>query len=112
MRDYEELVKSLRENAEWAEWNIWEVPIMLTDNLKQAADAIEKLADERKELKRLVEKRKIVGQVPFDPKNAESRNAMIELHRIDRLIVDGVVFTFNNDKTSRMPSPEPPKEEK
>lgn len=43
MRDYEELVKALRENAEWAEGNIWEVPIMLPDNLKQAADAIEEL---------------------------------------------------------------------
>lgn len=43
MRDYEELVKALRENAEWAEGNIWEVPIMLPDNLKQAADAIEDL---------------------------------------------------------------------
>ena len=43
MRDYEELVKALRENAEWADGNIWEVPIMLPDNLKQAADAIEEL---------------------------------------------------------------------
>lgn len=43
MRDYDELVKALRENAEWAEGNIWEVPIMLPDNLKQAADAIEDL---------------------------------------------------------------------
>lgn len=43
MRDYEGLVKALRENAEWAEGNIWEVPIMLPDNLKQAADAIEEL---------------------------------------------------------------------
>jgi hypothetical protein len=44
MRDYEELVNALRENAEWAEGNIWEVPIMLPDNLKQAADAIEELS--------------------------------------------------------------------
>lgn len=43
MRDYEKLVKSLRENAEWADGNIWEVPIMLPDNLRQAADAIEEL---------------------------------------------------------------------
>lgn len=46
MRDYDELVKALRENAEWAEGNIWEVPIMLPDNLKQAADAIEELTRE------------------------------------------------------------------
>lgn len=43
MRDYEKLVKALRENAEWADGNIWEVPIMLPDNLKRAADAIEEL---------------------------------------------------------------------
>ena len=43
MRDYDELVKALRENAEWADGNIWEVPIMLPDNLRQAADAIEEL---------------------------------------------------------------------
>ena len=43
MRDYEGSVKSLRENAEWADGNIWEVPIMLPDNLRQAADAIEEL---------------------------------------------------------------------
>lgn len=43
MRDYEKQVKALWENAEWAEENIWEVPIMLPDNLKQAADAIEEL---------------------------------------------------------------------
>jgi len=101
MRDYDELVKRLREHNGWA----------LNETLDQAADAIEELIDDRKALKRLVEKRKSVGKVPFDPKNAESRNAMIELHRIDSLIVDGVVFTFNNDKTSRMPLPEPPKEE-
>lgn len=43
MRDYEELVRALRENAEWADGNIWEVPIVLPDNLKQAADAIQEL---------------------------------------------------------------------
>lgn len=40
MRDYEGSVKSLRENAEWADGNVWEVPIMLPDNLRQAADAM------------------------------------------------------------------------
>jgi hypothetical protein len=38
---YDELIKSLREDAEWAEANEWETPIMLSDHLKQAADAIE-----------------------------------------------------------------------
>lgn len=40
---YDELVMRLREHAEWAEANEWEVPIMLPDHLKQAADAIEEL---------------------------------------------------------------------
>ncbi len=37
----EALVSSLREYAEWAEANIWEVPITLPDVLKEAADFIE-----------------------------------------------------------------------
>lgn len=40
----EELVKGLREDAEWAEANEWETPITLSDHLKQAADAIEELS--------------------------------------------------------------------
>ena len=36
-----ELVKGLREDAEWADANIWEVPITLPDHLKQAADELE-----------------------------------------------------------------------
>lgn len=40
---FDELVKRLREDAEWAEANEWETPITLSDNLYQAADAIEKL---------------------------------------------------------------------
>ena len=104
---YEELIKRLREKAGAFDYD--GRPDIACD-YEQAADAIEKLVDDRKALKRLVEKRKIVGKVPFDPKNAESRNAMIELHRIDSLIVDGVVFAFNNDKTSRMPLPEPPED--
>ena len=40
---YDELISSLREEAEWAAGNEWETPIMLYDHLKQAADAIETL---------------------------------------------------------------------
>lgn len=49
MNDYNALIKELREHAEWAEANIYEVPIMLPDYLKQAADAIE--ADSEEEAK-------------------------------------------------------------
>lgn len=36
-----ELIQTLREYAAWAESNIWEVPITLSDVLLQAADLIE-----------------------------------------------------------------------
>ena len=39
MRD-QELVKALREHAEWAEANKWETPITLGDDLVEAADRI------------------------------------------------------------------------
>lgn len=41
----EAMISSLREYAEWAEANIWEVPIDLPDTLKAAADLIEKTTD-------------------------------------------------------------------
>ena len=37
----EALIASLREYAEWAEANIWEVPINLPDVLNRAAEVIE-----------------------------------------------------------------------
>ena len=40
MRD-QKLVKALREHAEWAEGNQWEMPITLCDDLAEAADLIE-----------------------------------------------------------------------
>ena len=33
MAEYDELVKDLREEADWAEGNEWETPIMLSDHL-------------------------------------------------------------------------------
>lgn len=42
MRDTN-LVKALREHAEWARANEWETPITLGDDLAEAADVIEKL---------------------------------------------------------------------
>ena len=66
MRDYEELVKALRENAEWAEGNIWEVPIMLPDNLKQAADAIKELSAYAKLYEELTDKGQKVARELLD----------------------------------------------
>ena len=42
MMEVGELIQRLRELAEWAESEIWEVPIILPDALNQAADIIEK----------------------------------------------------------------------
>ena len=51
-----ELIKALKEDAEWAHANEWETPITLGDNLNGAADLIEslqaQLAERDKELKR------------------------------------------------------------
>lgn len=43
MTDRSELISTLREYAEWAEANIYEVPITLPDVLKDAADELETL---------------------------------------------------------------------
>lgn len=54
MRDTN-LVKALREHAEWARANEWETPITLGDDLAEAADRIEAQAQEIEKLR---------GQVP------------------------------------------------
>lgn len=41
---YDKLIADLKEDAEWAEANEWEIPIMLPTHLKQAANAIEELS--------------------------------------------------------------------
>ena len=50
MRDTN-LVKALREHAEWAEANEWETPITLGDDLAEAADRIEAQAKEIEKLR-------------------------------------------------------------
>jgi hypothetical protein len=39
---HKEIAETLREYAEWADANIYEVPIMLPDDLRTAADMLEK----------------------------------------------------------------------
>ena len=46
-----ELIKALREDAEWAHANEWETPITLGDHLDAAADALEAADNRVKELK-------------------------------------------------------------
>lgn len=43
---YDKLIADLKEDAEWAAANEWETPIMLSDHLKQAVEAIEELCKE------------------------------------------------------------------
>lgn len=43
MRDYDELIKDLREYAELVDRYMWDCPYMIADSMKQAADAIEEL---------------------------------------------------------------------
>lgn len=43
MRDYDELIKDLREYAELVDHDMWDCPYMIADSMKQAADAIEDL---------------------------------------------------------------------
>ena len=50
MKD-QELVKALREHAEWAQANEWETPITLGDDLAEAADRIEAQAKEIEKLR-------------------------------------------------------------
>lgn len=41
----DELIATMREYAEWADANIWEVPIMLPDVLREAAEVIEQMTE-------------------------------------------------------------------
>jgi predicted metal-dependent hydrolase len=43
---YEETVKKLKEHVEWAESNIYYVPVMMPDDLAAAADTIESFESE------------------------------------------------------------------
>lgn len=39
----EELIRTLREYADWADGEEWEVPLMLADHLRQAAEKLEQM---------------------------------------------------------------------
>lgn len=43
MRDYDDLIKDLREYAGLVDHDMWDCPYMIADSMKQAADAIEDL---------------------------------------------------------------------
>ena len=50
MRDTN-LVNALREHADWARANVYEAPIALYDDLTKAADTLEKLRGQNKQLR-------------------------------------------------------------
>ena len=95
MTDCTELIKSLREEAEWAEANEWETPIMLSDHLTQAADAIEELTAFAN----------YVAKEAFDEYEVLSYSAFFELV-CRKLYKLGIV-----EKDGEYWSYEPPKEE-
>ena len=67
----EELIQSLRSDAEWAHGNEWETPITLGDNLDAAADRLE-AADKR--VKELEEAQRWIPVSERLPKASEYRH--------------------------------------
>lgn len=47
MKEIEELVARLREEADWAFANEWEIPLMLPVDLRRAASVIEWLMEDK-----------------------------------------------------------------
>lgn len=90
----DEIVRALRENAEWCDANEYEVPICMGDNQREAADLIESLqaqiAAERvkfAELQRYnVDCTKQFGMVQMDKVNLQ--NLLTESQRRERAAVE------------------------
>lgn len=94
---YDELISALREEAEWAEANEWETPIMLSDHLKQAADAI----DELMRFAHFVAREVVVSDEEWESNEcAFPEIASRKLHKIGIVEKDGAFWHY-----------EPPKEE-
>ena len=50
MTDVKELVKALREEADWCKAIEWEIPICTEDHIREAADLIEQLSSKCRQL--------------------------------------------------------------
>ena len=102
---YDELISSLREEAEWAAGNEWETPIMLYDHLKQAADAIQ-------ELQRLVEANKTPRWIPVTERLPEAGVYVLAYSADDDYMTVEAKHKFEAFQiTHWIPLPQPPKEE-
>lgn len=92
---YKELIKRLRDVAEWAEGNEWDVPLMLHADLFAAAYAIEKLTAERDSVKKqhdgVAEAFRLLTE-KFETVSADRDELEIALH--NRLEIDGIACDY------------------
>lgn len=127
MKD-KELVKALREHAEWQRGNEWETPITLGDDLVEAADRIanqnthilalqKEIEDLRAQLPRWIP---VTERLPDDPVKKvlifvpHTHGNIVDVGRYlgaDGWVLEGWYLT-QTSVTHWMPLPEPPKEDK
>ena len=99
MKD-QELVKALREHAEWQRGNEWETPITLGDDLTEAADRIEAQAKEIEKLRGQLKAYEDTGLTPGEVKSmqeehfsglemAKLHSALMELKKYQEADKDG-----------------------
>lgn len=127
---YEELIRDLREEAEWAHCNEWETPIKLSDHLTQAADAIEELdtlldgvSADNDALCETIERLKTFRWIPMTERLPSENNRYLTVSIepwFGTTVVDTMrwsgVWMYDGRQTEAkvthwMPLPEPPKEE-
>lgn len=77
----EKLIKALREEERWARANEWEAPITLADHLSFAAERIEELTLEIKELKKQCAQNSLKKQIMIDQGIAMSEQIVRERNR-------------------------------
>lgn len=107
----DELVKRLREYAEWARANEWEVPICLADDLEAAVDKLAGVEWLDPEIEVPPDDGAVLGIVNGAIDGIEHRNAVLlvcydsgEWWLFDRPSIDANVYRW-------MPLPEPPEED-
>ena len=106
MTDYSYLIDDLR----YMEKTGLGISSLSSYDCGQYADALEDLSNQLRADKRYISendaekliqlcaKRRKAGSVPWEVGSADSRNALLEVHRIDDLIVKTVLEIFDNCK--------------